>query len=210
MGRYTGPVERLSRREGVELFLKGERALNGKSALERRGPVPPGQHGTRRGRRESIYGRQLREKQRAKRYYGVRERQFRRYIRAAARRREGRMGEQLLAMLETRLDNVVYRLGFASTRAQARQFVAHGHVLVDGRRVTIPSYGLRPGQTVTISAGSPVASLAAEATELTSAMPGWLQVDFDKLEGKVVRAPERSEISAPVDEQLIVEFYSRR
>jgi small subunit ribosomal protein S4 len=210
MGRYTGPVERLSRREGVELFLKGERALNGKSALERRGPVPPGQHGTRRGRRESIYGRQLREKQRAKRYYGVRERQFRRYIRAAARRREGRMGEQLLAMLETRLDNVVYRLGFASTRAQARQFVAHGHVLVDGRRVTIPSYGLRAGQTVTISAGSPVASLAAAATELTSAMPGWLQVDFDKLEGKVVRAPERSEISAPVDEQLIVEFYSRR
>jgi small subunit ribosomal protein S4 len=210
MGRYTGPVERLSRREGVELFLKGERALNGKSALERRGPVPPGQHGTRRGRRESIYGRQLREKQRAKRYYGVRERQFRRYVRAAARRREGRMGEQLLAMLETRLDNVVYRLGFASTRAQARQFVAHGHVLVDGRRVTIPSYGLRAGQTVTISAGSPVASLAAAATELTSAMPGWLQVDFDKLEGKVVRAPERSEISAPVDEQLIVEFYSRR
>jgi small subunit ribosomal protein S4 len=147
MGRYTGPVERLSRREGVELFLKGERALNGKSALERRGPVPPGQHGTRRGRRESIYGRQLREKQRAKRYYGVRERQFRRYVRAAARRRDARMGEQLLAMLETRLDNVVYRLGFATTRAQARQFVAHGHVLVDGRRVTIPSYGLRAGQT---------------------------------------------------------------
>jgi small subunit ribosomal protein S4 len=210
MGRYTGPVERLSRREGVELFLKGERALNGKSALERRGPVPPGQHGTRRGRRESIYGRQLREKQRAKRYYGVRERQFRRYARAAARRRDARMGEQLLAMLETRLDNVVYRLGFATTRAQARQFVAHGHVLVDGRRVTIPSYGLRAGQTVALSAGSPVASLAAAATELTSAMPGWLQVDFDKLEGKVVRAPERSEISAPVDEQLIVEFYSRR
>jgi small subunit ribosomal protein S4 len=210
MGRYTGPVERLSRREGVELFLKGERALNGKSALERRGPVPPGQHGTRRGRRESIYGRQLREKQRAKRYYGVRERQFRRYVRAAARRREGRMGEQLLAMLETRLDNVVYRLGFATTRAQARQFVAHGHVLVDGRRVTIPSYGVRAGQTVALSTGSPVASLAAAATELTSAMPGWLQVDFDKLEGKVVRAPERSEISAPVDEQLIVEFYSRR
>jgi small subunit ribosomal protein S4 len=210
MGRYTGPVERLSRREGVELFLKGERALNGKSALERRGPVPPGQHGTRRGRRESIYGRQLREKQRAKRYYGVRERQFRRYVRAAARRREARMGEQLLAMLETRLDNVVYRLGFATTRAQARQFVAHGHVLVDGRRVTIPSYGLRAGQTVALSAGSRVASLAAASTELTSAMPGWLQVDFDKLEGKVVRAPERSEISAPVDEQLIVEFYSRR
>jgi small subunit ribosomal protein S4 len=210
MGRYTGPVERLSRREGVELFLKGERALNGKSALERRGPGPPGQHGTRRARRESIYGRQLREKQRAKRYYGVRERQFRRYVEAAARRREGRMGEQLLAMLETRLDNVVYRLGFATTRAQARQFVNHGHVLVDGRRVTIPSYGLRAGQTVTISATSPVGPLAAASTDLTSAMPAWLQVDFERLEGKVVRPPERSEITAPVDEQLIVEFYSRR
>ncbi|HEX7300968.1 MAG TPA: 30S ribosomal protein S4 [Solirubrobacteraceae bacterium] len=210
MGRYTGPVERLSRREGVELFLKGERALNGKSALERRGPAPPGQHGTRRGRRESIYGRQLREKQRAKRYYGVRERQFRRYVEAAARRREGRMGEELLTLLETRLDNIVYRLGFATTRAQARQFVSHGHVLVDGRRVTIPSYGVRAGQTVAISATSAVAPVARAATELTAAMPAWLQVDFDRLEGTLVRRPQRSEITAPVDEQLIVEFYSRR
>jgi small subunit ribosomal protein S4 len=210
MGRYTGPVERLSRREGVELFLKGERAINGKSALERRGPTPPGQHGNRRGRRASIYGLQLREKQRAKRYYGVRERQFRRYVDLASRRREGRMGEELLTLLETRLDNVVYRLGFASTRAQARQFVSHGHVLVDGRRVTIPSYGLRPGQTVAIAAASPVREVAQAATELTSAMPAWLQVDFERLEGTVVRRPERSEITAPVDEQLIVEFYSRR
>jgi len=210
MGRYTGPVERLSRREGVELFLKGERALNGKSALERRGPAPAGQHGNRRGRRPSIYGLQLREKQRAKRYYGVRERQFRRYVDIASRRREGRMGEELLALLETRLDNVVYRLGFASTRAQARQFVSHGHVLVDGRRVTIPSYGLRAGQTVAVAAGSPVRETALAATELTSAMAAWLQVDFDRLEGTVVRKPERGEIGAPVDEQLIVEFYSRR
>jgi small subunit ribosomal protein S4 len=210
MGRYTGPVERLSRREGVELFLKGERAINGKSALERRGPVAPGQHGNRRGRRASIYGLQLREKQRAKRYYGVRERQFRRYVDLASRRREGRMGEELLALLETRLDNVVYRLGFASTRAQARQFVSHGHVLVDGRRVTIPSYGVRAGQTVAIASGSPVREVAQAATELTSAMPGWLQVDFERLEGTVVRKPERSEITTPVDEQLIVEFYSRR
>jgi small subunit ribosomal protein S4 len=210
MGRYTGPVERLSRREGVELFLKGERALNGKSALERRGPTPPGQHGAGRGRRPSIYGLQLREKQRAKRYYGVRERQFRRYVQTASRRREGRMGEELLALLETRLDNVVYRLGFASTRAQARQFVSHGHVLVDGRRVNVPSYGLRAGQTVAIAAGSPVRETALAATELTSAMPAWLQVDFDRLEGTVVRKPERGEITAPVDEQLIVEFYSRR
>jgi small subunit ribosomal protein S4 len=210
MGRYTGPVERLSRREGVELFLKGERALNGKSALERRGPVPPGQHGTRRRGRESIYGRQLREKQRAKRYYGVRERQFRRYVDAASRKREGAMGEHLLVLLETRLDNVVYRLGFASTRAQARQFVGHGHVLVDGRRVTIPSYGLRPGQTVSIVESSPVRPLVAAAMELTSTLPGWLQADFDGMEGKVVRNPVRTEITAPVDEQLIVEFYSRR
>jgi small subunit ribosomal protein S4 len=210
MGRYTGPVERLSRREGVELFLKGERALNGKSALERRGPAPPGQHGARRGRRPSIYGLQLREKQRAKRYYGVRERQFRRYVQAASRRREGTMGEHLLALLETRLDNVVYRLGFASTRAQARQFVSHGHVLVDGRRVDIPSYGLRPGQTVSIAAGSPVRPLATTAMDLTSAMPGWLQADFDRMEGRMVRQPLRSEITAPVNEQLIVEFYSRR
>jgi small subunit ribosomal protein S4 len=210
MGRYTGPVERLSRREGVELFLKGERALNGKSALERRAPTPPGQHGERRGRRASIYGQQLREKQRAKRYYGVRERQFRRYVTAASRKREGRMGEELLAQLEMRLDNVVYRLGFASTRAQARQFVSHGHVLVDGRRVTIPSYGLRPGQAVALAVDSSVRPLAEAATELTSAMPGWLQVDFDRLEGTVVRRPERAEITTPVDEQLIVEFYSRR
>jgi small subunit ribosomal protein S4 len=210
MGRYTGPVERLSRREGVELFLKGERALNGKSALERRGPSPPGQHGERRGRRASIYGQQLREKQRAKRYYGVRERQFRRYVTAASRKREGRMGEELLAQLEMRLDNVVYRLGFASTRAQARQFVSHGHVLVDGRRVTIPSYGLRAGQAVALAVDSPVRPLSEAATELTSAMPGWLQVDFDRLEGIVVRRPERAEITTPVDEQLIVEFYSRR
>lgn len=210
MGRYTGPVERLSRREGVELFLKGERALNGKSALERRGLAPPGQHGERRGRRPSIYGQQLREKQRAKRYYGVRERQFRRYVTAASRRREGRMGEELLALLEMRLDNVVYRLGFASTRAQARQFVSHGHVLVDGRRVTIPSYGLRPGQAVALAVDSSVRPLAEAATELTSAMPGWLQVDFDRLEGTIVRRPERAEITTPVDEQLIVEFYSRR
>jgi small subunit ribosomal protein S4 len=134
--------------------LEPQRGLNGKSGLERRGPNPPGQHGGRRRGRESIYGQQLREKQRAKRYYGVRERQFRRYVNAAARKREGTMGEHLLALLETRLDNVVYRLGFASTRAQARQFVSHGHVLVDGRRVTIPSYGLRPGQTVSIGSAS--------------------------------------------------------
>ena len=150
MGRHPGPVERLSRREGVELYLKGERAPNGKSALERRGPNPPGQHGAARRRRPSIYADQLRQKQRLKRYYGVRERPLRRYVREAARRREGRMGDHLLTLLERRLDNVVYRLGFATTRAQARQFVTHGHVLVDGRKVrTAPSLSTLPRRPAT-------------------------------------------------------------
>ena len=209
MGRYTGPVEKLSRREGVELFLKGERALNGKSALERRGPAPPGQHGNRRGSRPSIYATQLRAKQRAKRYYGVRERQFRRYVREATRRREGVTGEELVRLLERRLDNVVYRLGFAATRAQARQFVSHGHVLVDGRRVDIASYAVKPGQEVALAAGSPVRPLAEANTELTGTVPAWLQADFEALSGKVLRLPNRDEVAAPIDEHLIVELYSR-
>ncbi len=209
MGRYTGPVERLSRREGVELFLKGERALNGKSGLERRGPAPPGQHGQRRRVKQSIYSTQLRAKQRAKRYYGVRERQFRRYVKHA-QRGSGLTGERLLQLLELRLDNVVYRLGFATTRAQARQFVNHGHVLVDGKRVDIASYSVRPGQTIALKPDSGVAPLATAATELTSVVSGWLETDFDALTGKVLREPARGEIPAPVEEQLVVEFYARR
>src|SRR5688500_12362656 len=150
MGRYTGPVEKLSRREGVELFLKGERALNGKSALERRGDAPPGQHGQARRRKPSIYQTQLRAKQTAKRYYGIREGQFRRYVHKA-NRAQGVTGEELLSLLERRLDNVVYRLGFAGTRAQARQFVNHGHVTVDGKKVDIASYLVKPGETVAIN-----------------------------------------------------------
>jgi len=207
VGRYTGPKEKLSRREGVELYLKGERALNGKSALERRGPVPPGQHGNARRRRNSIYGDQLRAKQRAKRYYGVREAQFRKYVREAAKK--GITGEELLRLLERRLDNVVYRLGFASTRAQARQFVNHGHVYVDGKRVDIASYSVKPGQEITIGAESPVREVASASTELTGTVAPWLQTDFESLSGKVLRAPERAEISAPIDEHLIVELYSR-
>ena len=210
MGRHTGPVERLSRREGVELFLKGERALNGKSALERRGPTPPGQHGNARRRRPSVYSDQLRQKQRLKRYYGVRERQLRRYVREAARRREGRMGDHLLTLLERRLDNVVYRLGFATTRAQARQFVTHGHVLVDGRKVDIPSYTLRPGQELAIRAGSPVIPAVEAALDLSGAMPGWLEADVEARSGRVLREPVRSEIPTPVEEQLIVEYVARR
>jgi small subunit ribosomal protein S4 len=210
VGRYTGPVERLSRREGVELFLKGERALNGKSGLERRGPAPPGQHGQSRRPRPSIYGLQLREKQRAKRYYGVRERQFRRYVDAAARQRRELAGDHLLGLLERRLDNVVYRLGLASTRAQARQFVSHGHVQVDGRRVTIPSYAVKPEQIVAIAPDSPVAPVATAASELTGAIAPWLEADIDRLRGKVLRVPRRSEITVPVNEHLIIEFYARR
>ena len=210
MGRHTGPVERLSRREGVELFLKGERALNGKSALERRGPTPPGQHGAARRRRPSVYADQLRQKQRLKRYYGVRERQLRRYVRDAARRREGRMGDHLLTTLERRLDNVVYRLGFATTRAQARQFVTHGHLLVDGRKVDIPSFTLRPGQEVSIRAGSPVVPAVEAALDLSGAMPGWLEADVEARSGRVLREPARSEIPTPVEEQLIVEYFARR
>jgi small subunit ribosomal protein S4 len=206
MGRYTGPVEKLSRREGVELFLKGERALNGKSALERRGDAPPGQHGHNRRRRQSIYSTQLRAKQTAKRYYGVREGQFRRYV-DKANRAQGVTGEELLRLLERRLDNVVYRLGFAGTRAQARQFVNHGHVTVDGRKVDIASYLVAEGETIAVR--GPVREVAAAATELTGAVSSWLQTDFEALEGKVLRLPERGDINAPVNEQLIVELYSR-
>ena len=206
MGRHTGPVEKLSRREGVELFLKGERALNGKSALERRGDNPPGQHGANRRRKQSIYYTQLRAKQTCKRYYGVREKQFRIYV-DKANRASGVTGEELLRILERRLDNVVYRLGFAGTRAQARQFVNHGHILVDGHKVDIASFLVKPGMKITVK--EPVRPLASAATELTGSVAGWLQTDFDALEGKVLRFPERNEITAPINEQLIVELYSR-
>ena len=206
MGRHTGPVEKLSRREGVELFLKGERALNGKSALERRGDAPPGQHGQAPRRKASIYQTQLRAKQTCKRYYGIREGQFRRYV-DKANRSHGITGEELLSLLERRLDNVVYRLGFAGTRAQARQFVNHGHVTVNGKKVDIASYLVSAGEVVAIN--GPVREVASAATELTGAVSGWLQTDFEQLSGKVLRLPVRSDINAPVNEHLIIELYSR-
>jgi small subunit ribosomal protein S4 len=209
VGRYTGPVEKLSRREGVDLCLKGERRLNGKSALERRGPQPPGQHGNARRRRESVYAEQLREKQKAKRYYGVREKQFRRYVAAATKKREGVVGEQLLQLLEQRLDNVVYRLGLASTRPQARQFVGHGHVLVNGQRCDIASRQVRPGDVVMVAPEAAIRPVSTVATEQMGRVGAWLEADFDSLAGKVLRLPVRNEIDAPVAEQLIVEFYSR-
>ncbi|MGB2712424.1 MAG: 30S ribosomal protein S4 [Conexibacter sp.] len=209
MGRYTGPVEKLSRREGVDLCLKGERRLGGKGALERRGAQPPGEHGNARRRKESVYAEQLREKQKAKRYYGVRERQFRRYVAEAARTREGVVGERLLQLLEQRLDNVVYRLGLAATRPQARQFVSHGHVHVNGARCDIASRRIVTGEVVAIALGAPVTPAARAATEQNGRVSWWLEADHDTLAGRVLRPPARAEIDAPVAEQLIVEFYSR-
>ncbi|WP_205699280.1 30S ribosomal protein S4 [Conexibacter sp. SYSU D00693] len=210
MGRYTGPVEKLERREGVALDLKGERHLRRKTALERRGAQPPGEHGMRRRRAPSVYAQQLRETQKLKIAYGVRERQFRRYVLLARKRRDITAGEALLELLERRLDNVVFCLGLATTRRQARQFVAHGHVHVDGRRVDICSALLDEGARVTLRAGSPVEPLARDATETVGRVPGWLEADHDGLSGRVLRRPRRDEISIPVTEQLVIERYSRR
>jgi small subunit ribosomal protein S4 len=206
MARYRGPVEKLSRREGVQLYLKGERLAKGKGALERR-PYPPGEHGRVRPR-PSEYRAQLREKQKAKRYYGVLERQFRRYFDRALRL-PGASGDTLLQLLELRLDNVVYRSGFASTRAQARQFVSHGHILVNGRKVDRPSYEVAPGDSIGLHPGSSVEPLARQAIELGGAVPRWLEADHEHLTGQVVRLPDPTDIDAPVERQLIVELYSR-
>jgi small subunit ribosomal protein S4 len=209
MGRHTGPVERLSRREGVELELKGLRRLAGKSGLDRRGALPPGEHGGRRRRPPSTFALQLRAKQVLKRMYGVRERQFRRYVREAQASRD-RTGDRIVLALERRLDNVIYRLGFATTRAQARQFVSHGHVFVDGRRVNIPSYRVKPGQVIGLRDASPVRPTAAEAVELLARVAPWLETDPDGLVGRVLRNPVREDVHLPIDEQLVVEHFSRR
>jgi small subunit ribosomal protein S4 len=206
MARDTGPQCKLCRREGQKLFLKGERCLTDKCGVERRS-YPPGEHG--RGRqKQSEYRVQLREKQKARRYYGVQEKQFRNYY-AKASRQEGITGENLLTMLECRLDNVLVRLGFAASRRQARQLVGHGHWLVNGRRVDIPSYQVRPGDVITLKAASPAEASVRDATELTGQIPAWLQADHDGLTAKVLRRPERKEVAAPVQEQLIVELYSK-
>ncbi len=206
MARDRSPKCKQCRREGIKLFLKGERCLTEKCAIERRS-YPPGEHG--RGRiKQSEYLLQLREKQKARRYYGILERQFRIYYNRAARQ-SGITGESLLRMLELRLDNVVYRLGFAASRAQGRQLIRHGHFLVNGRRVNIPSYQVRAGDIVALKPGSPVEQVVRDATDLTASVPAWLQADHDNLAAKVLKAPERDEIDAPVQEQLIVELYSK-
>ena len=206
MARDTGAQCKQCRREGQKLFLKGERCLTDKCGIERRN-YPPGDHG--RGRsRQSEYRLQLREKQKARRYYGVLERQFRNYY-AKASGQPGVTGDNLLRLLETRFDNVLVRLGFAGSRRQARQLVGHGHWLINGRRVDIPSYQLRGGDVISLRNGSSAEAVIRDATELTSAVPPWLQADHDGLTAKVLRLPERQEIATPVQEQLIVELYSK-
>ena len=206
MARDTSPQCKQCRREGQKLFLKGERCLTDKCGVERRS-YPPGDHG--RGRqKQSEYRVQLREKQKARRYYGLLEKQFRTYYTKAAKG-SGITGETLLRMLETRLDNVVYRLGFAASRAQARQLVRHGHFHVNGRRVNIPSYQVRPDDIVTVAPNSSAQQTIRDATDLVSTVAAWLQADHDGLTGKVLKQPERAEIDTPVQEQLIVELYSK-
>ena len=208
MAKYTGPVCRLCRREGVKLYLKGDRCYTGKCSFERRG-YAPGQHG--RGRiKVSDYGLQLRAKQKARRIYGVLEKQFRGYYEEAARER-GVTGEFLIQILESRFDNMVYRAGFAASRSQARQLVRHGHFTVNDRKVNIPSYRIKADDVFAIrqkSRGSVLIKAMAETLGERSA-PEWLEVNDTTLTGHVVRLPERSEIDIPVEEHLIVERYSR-
>ena len=206
MARDTSPQCKQCRREGEKLFLKGERCLTDKCGVERRA-YPPGDHG--RGRmKQSEYRLQLREKQKARRFYGVLENQFRTYYDKASRQ-PGVTGENLLRLLETRLDNVLVRLGFAASRRQARQLVRHGHWSVNGRRVDIPSYHVRPGEVLAFKAGSGAETVVRDSTELISSVPAWLEADHDSLTAKVLRLPDRDEIVTPVQEQLIVELYSK-
>ena len=209
MARYTGPVCRLCRRERMKLFLKGDRCFKEKCAVERRN-FPPGQHGTRRGRRTLGYGLQLREKQKVKRIYGVLEAQFRTYFEEADRHK-GITGENLLVQLERRLDNVAFSLGFAASRAQARQLVRHGHVLVDGKKTTIPSLQVRAGQVISVKEGSRKNPQIRGSVESARGrgVPDWLELNAENFSGKVNSLPSREDIKLPIQEQLIVELYSR-
>lgn len=211
MAKQIGPVCKLCRREGIKLMLKGDRCFTPKCAVEKR-PYVPGEHGNTRRRRpkETNYRLQLREKQKARRIYGVLERQFRRYFREAERMR-GVTATNLLQILERRLDNAVYRMGFASSRAQARVLVTHGHFLVNGRRVDIPSYLVRVGDTITLREESRKTTTVQGAmeTSLRSGLPPWIVREDEAFQGKLLRLPSVEEIAIPVTEQLIVEMYSR-
>ena len=207
MARYTEANCRLCRREGQKLFLKGERCYSPKCALERRS-FPPGQNGQGRRSKTSDYGLQLREKQKTKRFYGLQETQFRNLFDKAARK-QGITGENLLILLETRLDNVVFRLGFASSRKEARQLVTHGHFQVNGKKVNIPSYEVKAGDVITVKEKSQSSPKFKEVKDMTITVPSWMTVDVQKLEGKVVSIPTREEIDTPIAEHLIVELYSK-
>ncbi len=208
MARYTGAVCKLCRREGKKLFLKGERCYTGKCSAERRA-YAPGQHGQSR-KKTSEYGLQLRAKQQARRYYGIQEGQFHKYF-LMAERKQGVTGENLLRLCESRLDNVVYLLGWANSRAEGRQLVTHGHYTVNGNKVDIPSYLLKAGDTVSIKAKSKENDKIQSVLDINSArpVPQWLELNRETVEAKVLSMPEREQISVPVEEHLIVEFYSK-
>ena len=208
MARYTGPVCKLCRREGEKLFLKGAKCYSEKCPMVDRNFVP-GQHGKGR-KKTSEYGLQLRMKQKARRYYGIQEGQFRHYF-ELAEKKTGVTGENLLRILESRLDNIVYRLGWASSRAEARQLVVHNHFTLNGKKVNVPSLLVKPGDVIAIKSGSRDSVKIKEVLEANSArpVPQWLDANKDTLEAKIVNLPTREEIDAPIEEQLIVEFYSK-
>ncbi len=209
MARHTGSVCKLCRREGTKLFLKGERCLSEKCALDRRN-FPPGQHGQGRQSKMQEYGRQLREKQKARRTYGILERQFRRYYESASRM-PGVTGENILKMLESRLDNIVYRLGFAGSRSGARQLVRHRHIEVNGTVVNIPSYAVKPGDVVAVRESSRNLEMIHESLRHLgrSREMTWLDLDKSKLSGRMIAEPSREDIQIPLEEHLIVELYSK-
>ena len=208
MARYTGAVCRLCRREGTKLFLKGERCYTGKCGIERRA-YAPGQHG--QGRKKlSGYGLQMREKQKVRRYYGVLEGQFAKYYEMATKK-AGVTGENLLSILESRLDNVIYRLGFGTSRPEARQLVLHGHFTINGKRVNIPSYLVKPGEVIAIKEASRDSAKIKDVLDITAsrAVPKWLDLDKNTLTAKVVAEPARDDIDLEIAEHLIVELYSK-
>ncbi|HEX7456302.1 MAG TPA: 30S ribosomal protein S4 [Candidatus Nanoarchaeia archaeon] len=208
MGRYIGPKFKLDRREGANLFLKGRRSGSGKHPIDKKGAVPPGQHGQKSLRRKrSDFGLQLREKQKVKRMYGILERQFRRYFKEASKEK-GNTGTALLRTLETRLDNVVYHLGFAPSRAAARQLVTHGHVRVNEKKVNVPSFNVRVGDVITLAAKAQKLPSVSEALDLRGeTLPPWIK--RQGLVGKVVRMPQAEDVANIANEQLIIEYYSR-
>jgi len=210
MSRYTGPACKLCRREGIKLFLKGERCMKAKCAIDRERPVP-GASSKRRRAKMSDYGEQLRAKQKIRRSYGITEKQFRKTF-ALASKRQGITSFQLMALLELRLDNIVYRLGFAPSRSAARQAVNHGHIKLNGRKVNIPSSSLRQGDVVELKSSDRSKAMVQknlEASESSLKLPEWVSLDKEALKGQIIRLPQEGEIQAPANEQLVVELYSK-